>query len=997
VKIRAQLTWMILAALLPMLIAVAVGAALLLRNERETIERDGLGRTRSAMSAIDAEVRNALDTLKAIASSNALAKGETAAFFDDAILAQKSQPSWTNLALSSASGELIFNTYSPLNAASTAAMRRMIGNDRSILENGKVAIGNVVALDNVTDRPAIQLHMPIEQEGKVRYILTATIDPAAFLAILQAQRLPADWIIALADRNLRFIARIPHRPIGAPISDTFREGLSRATEGFIEGRTVEGLESYTPYVQSQLTGWALGIAIPRTTVNAGAWKLVPPILLGVFVTMAFAIGIGRVMGRRISEPVAALADSAAAIRRGETPVRLSTNRIEELSELDLGLRAAAAAVVAREGDAKNAQEAMRRSERKYRTLVANLPGTAVFLVDHELRYQMAEGEALTTAGLRADEFVGKTLHEALPPELARELEPLYRQALEGRTFTHEHASFSRHYLTRGVPVRSEDKRIEGALAVSHDITERRQASDVIARQREELRTMLGIMPVGVAITHDANAHTISVTTRLAELLGVEPGDYRSLTDAEEGGVPCRWLSHGRVVLSRDLPVRRAAHGAVEVRNEEFDIERADGDVVSVIASAVPLYAESGKVRGAIGAHIDVTALKRIQRELEAADRRKDEFLATLAHELRNPMAPIRYAVALLRPSAPPEIIEQARQTIERQAAVMARLLDDLMDVSRITHGAIELKLQRVDLSRLGREAVDIARPLIDSMNHRVGISLPSRPLWVNADATRLLQVLGNLLMNATKYSPPGTEVEVTLREVDGCAEAAVRDSGIGLSHDMLTAVFEQFSQVHKEQKIQSGLGLGLSIAKRLVEMHGGSIRASSEGLGRGSTFVISLPLLAVDAAAIRSAPEEAVVPACVEARVLVVDDNADTAEILAVMLKAHGLTARAAHDGRSVLALAEEFRPDVAVLDLGLPDISGDEVARILRRQPWGKTMFLIAVTGWGQPRDRQRTAAAGFDVHLVKPVDPVELVRHVSGRRSGQRQPPKNDQGYGT
>jgi PAS domain S-box-containing protein len=983
VKIRGRLAWMVLAALMPMLIAVVVGAALLLQNERHAIERDALGRTRSAMSAIDGEVRNALDTLKAIASSNALDKGDTAAFLEDAILAQKSQPNWTDLALSSASGELIFNTYSPLNAASSTVVRRLINNDHAILENGKVAIGNI-AFDAITNRPAIHLHLPIEQSGKVRYILTATIDPVAFLAILQAQRLPADWIIALADRNLHFIARIPQRPVGAPISDTFREGLRKATEGFIEGRTVEGLQSYTPYVQSQLTGWALGIAIPRTTVNAGAWKLLPPIVLGVFLSMALAIGIGRFMGQRIAEPVAALADSAAAIQRGETPLRRTTSRIEELNELDLGLRAAAAAVVAREADAKAAQEAMRSSEQKYRTLVANLPGTAVFLVNRDLRYQMAEGEALATAGLRSSELVGKTLHQALPTEAAMELEPLYRQALEGETFSLEHVIFGRYYLTRAAPVRSEDDRIEAVLAVSHDITERRQASDIIALQQAELRTMLGIMPVGVAITHDAKADTVSITARLAELMGVEPGDYRSLTGAEAGGAPCRWFSKGRPILPADLPIRRAAHDAVEVRNEEFDIERADGVTVSVIASAAPLYDENGKVRGAIAAHIDVTALKRIQRQLEAADRRKDKFLATLAHELRNPMAPIRYAVAMLRPDAAPEAVEQARQTIERQSAVMARLIDDLMDISRITRDAIELKLQRVDLRQLAREAVEIAQPLIDSMRHRVDIVLPSRPLWVSADATRLLQVFGNLLMNAAKYSDPGTAVEMTLREVDGSAVAEVRDSGIGLSSGMLTAVFELFSQVHKERRTPSGLGVGLSIAKRLVEMHGGSIWASSEGLGRGATFTFKLPLVAVDTAEDESEQEESATRAPAGTRVLVVDDNADTAETLALMLTAQGLAARTAQDGRSALAVAEEFRPDVAVLDLGLPDISGDEVARILRRQPWGKTMVLIAVTGWGQPRDRQRTAAAGLDVHLVKPVDPNELVHHISRRRRG-------------
>lgn len=979
-KIRGQLAWTILAALVPVLIAAAVGATLLLQNERHAFERDAVGRTRSAMSAVDAEVRSSIDTLRAIASSRQLVHGNVADFHDDARRALASHPSWFNIGLATAEGNAVFDARSPVGSPAPRVLEDAFV---KAVNTGEPVVGDIGRRMSI-NQPAVRIQLPVKIDGQVRYVMTADLDPATFTRILQAQQLPPDWIIALVDRNHRFIARIPTLPVGNPISQTFREGLEKAPEGFIEGRTTEGYATYTPYVTSTLTGWALGIAIPRATVNAGSWSLLPPLLLGIVLATALAVGIGRFMGRQVAEPVAALAAGATAIRRGDTRLPPVRSEIDEIAELDRGLREAAVAVQKREAEARSAQDALRRSEQKYRTLVANLPGTAVFVVDRELRYTMAEGEAIVTAGFQPDDFLGKTLHEVLPAALAAEYEAMYRRALDGQTFAVEHSAFGRHYVTRGAPVKDDYGKVEAALAVSHDVTDRRLATDLILRQRGELQTMLDLMPVGVAIAHDARADDISITAHFAEILGVEQGGNESLTGSQPDRVRYRYLRDGTPIPPEELPMQRAARGGVEVRDEELDVERADGSIVNLIASAAPLFDTDGNVRGAIGAHVNVTALKNVQRELEAADRRKDEFLATLAHELRNPMAPIRYAAELLRSDVSADAVHKARQTIERQSAMMARLLDDLLDMSRITRNAIELQFERVDLRRIAQEAVDIARPSIESARHQLGMSLPDTPLWVKGDATRLLQVFGNLLNNAAKFSERGGRVDIELSEQDGFAVALVRDTGIGLAPGMLTAVFDLFSQVHKEQRIQSGLGIGLSVVKRLVEMHGGSIRATSEGIGRGSTFLFSLPLAiglrGVEPASISANAIGTAVPAT-GTRVLVVDDNADTAESLELVLNAYGLDAAVAHGGRAALARAAEFRPQVIVLDLGLPDIGGEQVAERIRAQPWGGEIHLIAVTGWGQVEDRARTAAAGFDVHLVKPVNPVELIQIISQR----------------
>lgn len=372
--------------------------------------------------------------------------------------------------------------------------------------------------------------------------------------------------------------------------------------------------------------------------------------------------------------------------------------------------------------------------------------------------------------------------------------------------------------------------------------------------------------------------------------------------------------------------------------------------------------------------------KRVTERTEAllqADRRKDEFLATLAHELRNPLAPIRNAVRLLqmKPAATPEV-EWARDLIDRQALHMIRLIDDLMDMSRISRGKIELRKEQVELARAIQGAVEAGRPLIDEQGHELTVTLPPEPLIVEADLVRLSQVFLNLLTNAAKYSEKGGRIELQAERQGSDVVVTVKDAGIGIPPANLQTIFEMFSQVEGAlSRSQGGLGIGLSLVKRLVEMHGGRVEARSDGLGTGSAFMVRLPIVVDQTYVRRTSDEDEGIPNS-QLRILVVDDNRDAAESLAMILKIMGNNVCVGYDGEEAVRMAREFRPQVVLCDIGLPKLNGYEACSRIKQSAWGKNMILIAVSGWGQEGDKRKSEEAGFVRHMVKPVDPQALMK---------------------
>jgi PAS domain S-box-containing protein len=415
------------------------------------------------------------------------------------------------------------------------------------------------------------------------------------------------------------------------------------------------------------------------------------------------------------------------------------------------------------------------------------------------------------------------------------------------------------------------------------------------------------------------------------------------------------------------------------RVDHFETVRVSkqGRPIDISLTVSPVRDRAGRIVAASKIARDITDRKRAEEALREADRRKEQFIALLAHELRNPLAPLRNALQVMRLAAgDAAAVAQARAVMERQMGHMVRLIDDLLDVSRIGQNKMELRRSRVLLTDVLSSAVETARPAIEAAGHELIISLPPEPVHLDADLTRLAQVFSNLLMNSAKYTERGGRIWLSAERRGGDVVVTVRDTGIGIPADALPRIFDMFSQVDRSiERATGGLGIGLALVKGLVEMHDGTVTAASEGQGKGSTFTVRLPALAAHAPPPAAVPSDRVQAAVgPRRRILVVDDNRDSANSLATMLKLLGNDVATAHDGIEAVEAAEHFRPEVILMDLGMPRLNGYEATRRIREQPWGPPTIIIALTGWGQEGDRALSQAAGCDGHLVKPVSLSEL-----------------------
>ncbi|MDB5337378.1 MAG: domain S-box [Planctomycetaceae bacterium] len=408
------------------------------------------------------------------------------------------------------------------------------------------------------------------------------------------------------------------------------------------------------------------------------------------------------------------------------------------------------------------------------------------------------------------------------------------------------------------------------------------------------------------------------------------------------------------------------------------LKQSDGILHHSLVCKFPIQGPQGTPFLVGGIAIDVTDRVRAEESLKEANRRKDEFLATLAHELRNPLAPIRNSLQILKlPNVEMATIEHCRQVMERQVQQLVRLVDDLMDVSRVMRGKIDMRWECVELANIVARAAEMVQPLMETQGHELTIELPNESLLLNADAVRLSQVVGNLLTNAAKYTEAGGRIALTVLRTADQAVLRIRDNGIGIAPDLLPHIFDLFVQAdHSTTRSQGGLGIGLTLVRNLVELHQGTVEVQSEGLGKGSEFIVKLPIVAEFNGAPGStiAPVQQQLPTPSGHRLMIVDDNRDAAKTLSVLLRLLGHDVQEAYDGPTALKLAKDFRPALIFLDIGMPGMDGYQVARELRQLPALREIVLVALTGWGQLEDRRRTAEAGFNHHLVKPLDPTDL-----------------------
>ncbi|QJW92958.1 PAS domain S-box protein [Frigoriglobus tundricola] len=616
------------------------------------------------------------------------------------------------------------------------------------------------------------------------------------------------------------------------------------------------------------------------------------------------------------------------------------------------------------------EAALVAKERELRALADNSPDVLTRF-DRDLRHVFVNAAVERATGRPPAAFLGKTNRAlGMPADLCDQWEAALRLVFDQGRPTALEFSFDahdgpRHFTARLVPEFAPDGSVEFVLSVAHDATDRKRAEAAQRTSEERLARAQRAARVG---TWDWDIVTglATWTDEAWELFG--PADRAGPVTYDF------WLACLHPDDRAAAAAATAAALAGDAYHDEFRVCRSDGSVLWIESDGAVVRDDDGRAVRLLGTVRNVTDRKRAEEALKTADRRKDEFLAVLAHELRNPLAPIRNGIEVLRLADLPPKVVKTLAMMDRQLGHMINLIDDLLDVSRVRSGKITLRAERVTVREAVEAAVEACRPCIDEKRHALVLELPTVPLVLTADRTRVVQVVANLLTNAAKYSEPGGHIRVTAEWEGDEAVVRVSDTGVGIAPELLPTLWDMFTQVRDTlDKAQGGLGIGLSLVKNLVEMHGGTVSAESAGIGTGSTFVVRLPLAtaAADRADEPAGRTNGRAPVAAGGRrILVVDDNVDGAESLAELLQISGHVTRTAHSGPAALTAAAEHRPDLVFLDIGLPGLDGYEVARRLRADPLTAGTVLVALTGWGTEDDRRKTKEAGFDFHLTKPVE---------------------------
>ncbi len=630
--------------------------------------------------------------------------------------------------------------------------------------------------------------------------------------------------------------------------------------------------------------------------------------------------------------------------------------------------------------------ALLRQERERLRVTLTSIGDAVIATDRDGCVSFLNPAAQSLTGWSEDDARGKPLGKVFPllNEQTRQPveDPVARVLCDGNTvgLANHTVLLARDGTERPIedsaaPITADGGQVVGVILVFHDVTEKRRTERALRESEESFRTSFELAAVGKAQVDPATGRFLRVNRKFCDITGYTPTELQEKTTRD--------LTHPDDREADWRKFSRMLRGEDAVYSTDKRYVRKDGSVVWVNVTAALIRDGEGQPVRTIGVVQDLTDRKRLEdqlreqaRGLAEANRHKDEFLAMLAHELRNPLATLRTGLQVVKGNrADPQTAERARAMMERQVAHLARIVDDLLDVSRITRGQIELRVERVDLARLLRHAVEDQQAAFQGAGLRMEVDVPEVPLWVKGDPTRLTQVVGNLLQNAVKFTPPGGTVSVRLSPDAGRGQAvlAVRDTGTGIEPGMLPRLFEPFAQADRSlDRSKGGLGLGLALVKGLVERHGGQVQAASGGPGRGAEFVVRLPMQ----------PEPAVLTGLPDGprrvgtkrRVLVVEDNRDAADTLRMLLELSGNEVTLAYTGPAGVQTAQAWKPDVILCDIGLPGLDGYGVVRELRRSPETARARIIAVTGYGGDEDRIKSQEAGFDLHLTKPVDPTTL-----------------------
>ena len=1016
--------------ILPVAIAAGISFWILLQGHLSDVNAKSLEVTRVAAAAVEVELDRSLTGLAGLSVSPLLDQGQLHDFEGllGRFLAQI--PGWRSIALLSPDGQVLVRTDTPATMSTSFnldAARRL-----------DVAVGDLFR--DTGGVWGVPITLPVRRDGTVVYVLQAILSPDSLVRIVETQGLPENWTMSVFDAHGARVARSKRHAetLGTPAAQTLKALLDQGKpSGTGVTHTLEGTEVSTAYVRLKNSGWAVALGIPTTSILAGAVSALSLYGVGILGSLVLAVLAAAYAARGINAPIQQLRAAAEGMGRGESPPAPDTS-IVEILELGHSMGAAAEKLRDLEGERGRVLSELYATRDDLEAQVSDLQ--RLHRLTNELVLERSDDEQmqLLLAALCELAEGHKALLTLVDPDsgelrvraargLSEETVAVLRKGIPGRS-TCARALVERRRViiedmqadpdlsdfrglassenVRGVhslPVSSASARILGVVSVYRQTAGlpsaramrladlcARLAAVVIERTLAEADASESGRRLHVAL--ESSAIPFSILDPVRDLQGVIVDftwTYLNRAAAQDAGRPVDALQGRRIgdVAPRlwKIPGLFDTFVLVSLRGEarEFEVHTAASEPqerwLHVLASPF-----DGRVAVWTA---DISARVMQERALQAADQRKDEFLAVLAHELRNPLAPIQHAAVIAGLAGATDAQQRwSREIIERQVRQMALLLDDLLDVSRITRGKLELRRSTIELKAVIDAAVETARPHIDSRQHQLRLHLPESPVQIDADPLRLAQVLTNLLVNAARYTDTGGAISLTAGlESGGDVFVEVHDTGVGIAHEDLERIFEMFTQgTRRGGRDGGGLGIGLALARGIARLHGGSLTASSAGPGQGSSFRLVLPGSHVGTSS-DGVEELSVATHQRPLNVLVADDNRDAADAVATLLRLAGHSVRVEYDGTAAID-AFVLRPaEVVLLDIGMPGLSGYDVARRIRGiSITPGTPLIVAMSGWGQPRDKDASVAAGFDHHLTKPVaarDLIELLARWSDR----------------
>ncbi|HWP17983.1 MAG TPA: ATP-binding protein [Burkholderiaceae bacterium] len=950
---------------------------------------EGLRRTANAFSlAVERELVSSIDALSILAYSESLQRHDVPRFYRTLTRWPTLRTSWQRAFLVAADGKVLFSTDRPLGAP-MADLAGSVEFERLRTLREPVVSDLSWTYDEL--EPATSIQVPVIIDGQLRYVLGAVIPASNWQKLMGEASVPSGGFISLFDGNSRIIAHSlqPDTLVGAELPEGMQPRLEHERQSVQSAPYVGSGSTYAAWQRVPLAGWGVGVGVEAGPLKRAHLRAVGSALGAGALSLSIGLALALVVARQVTGPLRQLARMGPDAVTGNVVVR-------EIAALRDALHVAA----------EQRELARQRLQAKADEFEALFNGSPIGLV---IAQDPSGQSTLMNPALAAmlnapprpwgEEDPEKTVPPGTPPRVlrqGRELPP--REQPVQRACTHGvetrdleldvvyEDGRTINVLAYAVPLRAPDGRPRGAIGAFVDITERKQAEQRLIQAERRLRESQNLVELAQEAGHvgffDYHFHDdVAVwTSGLAKLFGIE------LREVEPGA-----LGWTRRVVPEDarrakLQVADAVARHADRATFEFRAIRPDGSIRWLAGRALLTYDEAGQPWRMVGVCVDATDQKLVEqeraafvareqaarREAENANRAKDEFLAMLGHELRNPLGAIAAAVEVLnRVGNNQETAASARRIIARQASHLARLMNDLLDMARATAGKITLSRQALNLAQLVQRTLSAMEVAGSLRQHK--LSVEYHDAWVEADAMRMEQVVTNLVTNATKYTPPDGAIHVRVAAEEGAAVLEVRDTGIGLSPELLPRIFDLFVQGERAlDRRQGGLGIGLTLVRRLVELHGGHVSAHSEGPNRGSTFTVRLPRVQPPASVLALTP----VAGSTGRHVVVVEDNDDARSAIESLLALAGHRVSSAEDGEAGLRLLLQENPDLALVDIGLPGLNGYEIAQRVRSA--GRATRLIALSGYGQPQDVERALAAGFDAHMVKPIDIQELQRYL-------------------